>query len=114
MRSSCDDVGVSTPSDDGGHEWTAPVSLPAVRPHRAGTGAVAGSVAAVVVSIVLASVPSDEHGEDPRGGDGRLSGLLASWCWGTRLDTLVSMGPSGDRLVSFRVASVSGWRLRGR
>ena len=44
---------------------TAPDSPPAVKPHRARTGAVAGSVAAVVVSIVLASIPADEHGEDP-------------------------------------------------
>lgn len=54
----------------------APVSPPAVRPRRARTGAVAGSVAAVVVSFVLAFIPSDEHGDDPSWLDWAALGAL--------------------------------------
>src|SRR4051794_35816039 len=37
----------------------APVSLPAVRPHRARTGAIVGSMAAAVLSAALLSVSGD-------------------------------------------------------
>jgi hypothetical protein len=59
VRYSCDDVGMSTSPDDDGRQVTAPVSPPSVRPHRTRTGAVAGSVAAVVLSIVLLSFSGD-------------------------------------------------------
>jgi len=51
---------MSTPADDGGSEITAPVLAPAMRPHRAGTGAVVGFVSTLALTIVLLSFQGDE------------------------------------------------------